>query len=172
MFISKHLLNVINRIKFPLNKLVYTVQALENFSFLEGRNSLDGTDILGDFFESITRDGFKQNKGQFFTPTPIVNFLLYALQLDGLAIERLNDDRELPLIIDPSAGSGTYIVEAMKLITKELKYKQKDKIKTSRQIKQKFEANRITGKERTPVIVTATPTIEGSYRRTIPPANS
>lgn len=131
--------NVINRNKFPLNKLIYTVQALENFSFLEGRSSLDGKDILGDFFESITRDGFKQNKGQFFTPTPIVNFLLYALQLDSLAIDRLNNDRELPLIIDPSAGSGTYLVEAMKLITKELKYKQKDKLKSSRQIKQRFE---------------------------------
>lgn len=54
--------NIINRNKFPLNKLIYTVQALENFSFLEGRSSLDGKDILGDFFESITRDGFKQNK--------------------------------------------------------------------------------------------------------------
>ena len=131
--------NVINRNKFPLNKLIYTVQALESFSFLEGRSSLDGKDILGDFFESITRDGFKQNKGQFFTPTPIVNFLLYALQLDRLAIDRLNNDRELPLIIDPSAGSGTYLVEAMKLITKEIKYKQKDKLKSSRQIKQRFE---------------------------------
>ena len=131
--------NVVNRIKFPLNKLIYTVQALEKFSFLEGRNSLDGTDILGDFFESITRDGFKQNKGQFFTPTNVVNFLLYALQLDQLAIDRLNNDRELPLIIDPSAGSGTYIVEAMKLITKELKYRQNDKIKSSRQIRQKYE---------------------------------
>ncbi|MDZ7935155.1 MAG: hypothetical protein U5M51_09365 [Emticicia sp.] len=29
--------SVINRNKFPLNKLIYTVQALENFSFLEGR---------------------------------------------------------------------------------------------------------------------------------------
>lgn len=131
--------NVINRNKFPLNKLIYTVQALETFSFLEGRSSLDGKDILGDFFESITRDGFKQNKGQFFTPTPIVNFLLYALQLDNLAIDRLNKNRELPLIVDPSAGSGTYLVEAMKLITKELKYKQKDKLKSSRQIKQRFE---------------------------------
>ena len=131
--------NVINRNKFPLNKLFYTVQELEKFSFLEGRSSLDGKDILGDFFEAITRDGFKQNKGQFFTPTPIVNFLLYGLQLDKLAIKRLNEDRELPLIIDPSAGSGTYLVEAMKLITKELKYKQRKKIKTSRQIKQRFE---------------------------------
>lgn len=131
--------NVINRNKFPLNKLIYTVQSLESFSFLEGRSSMDGKDILGAFFESITRDGFKQNKGQFFTPTPIVNFLLYSLQLDKLAINKLNNDRELPLIIDPSAGSGTYLVESMKLITKEVKYKQKDKLKSSRQIKQRFE---------------------------------
>lgn len=131
--------NIINRNKFPLNKLIYTVQALENFSFLEGRSSLDGKDILGDFFESITRDGFKQNKGQFFTPTPIVNFLLYALQLDNLAINRLNNDKHLPLIIDPSAGSGTYLVEAMKLITKEVKYKQFHKVKTSKDVKWRFE---------------------------------
>ena len=131
--------NIINRNKFPLNKLIFTVQALENFSFLEGRSSLDGKDILGDFFESITRDGFKQNKGQFFTPTPIVNFLLYALQLDNLAIDRLNNDKHLPLIIDPSAGSGTYLVEAMKLITKEVKYKQFHKVKTSKDVKWRFE---------------------------------
>lgn len=131
--------NIINRNKFPLNKLIYTVQALENFSFLEGRSSLDGKDILGDFFESITRDGFKQNKGQFFTPTPIVNFLLYAMQLDNLAIDRLNNDKHLPLIIDPSAGSGTYLVEAMKLITKEIKYKQFHKVKTSKDVKWRFE---------------------------------
>lgn len=131
--------NIINRNKFPLNKLIYTVQALENFSFLEGRSSLDGKDILGDFFESITRDGFKQNKGQFFTPTPIVNFLLYALQLDNLAIDRLNNDKHLPHIIDPSAGSGTYLVEAMKLITKEVKYKQFHKVKTSKDVKWRFE---------------------------------
>ena len=131
--------NIINRNKFPLNKLIYTVQALENFSFLEGRSSLNGKDILGDFFESITRDGFKQNKGQFFTPTPIVNFLLYALQLDNLAIDKLNNDKQLPLIIDPSTGSGTFLVEAMKLITKEIKYKQFHKVKTSKDVKWRFE---------------------------------
>lgn len=131
--------NVIHRSKFPLNKLIYTVQSLENFSFLEGRSSLDGKDILGDFFESITRDGFKQNKGQFFTPTPIVNFLLYALQIDKLAIDKLNNDKHLPLIIDPSAGSGTYLVEVMKLITKEVKYKQFHKVKSSKDVKWRFE---------------------------------
>lgn len=74
--------NIINRNKFPLNKLIYVVQSIEDLSFIEGRYSLNGKDILGDFFERITREGFKQNKGQFFTPVPIVKFLLYALNLD------------------------------------------------------------------------------------------
>lgn len=131
--------NVISRNKFPLNKLMYAVQELETYSFLEGRSSLDGKDILGDFFEGITRDGFKQNKGQFFTPQNIVKFILYALQVDKFAIGQLNNFRELPYIIDPSAGSGTYLVEAMKLITKELKYKQRAEIKSSTQVKRRFE---------------------------------
>ena len=129
---------VINEEKFPLSKLAYCVASLEKISFFEGRNSLDGKDILGDFFESITRDGFKQTKGQFFTPNNIVNFINYAIGLDSLAIEKLNKDRELPYIIDPSSGSATYIVEAMKVITKELKYKQFHKLKKNRQTKEKF----------------------------------
>lgn len=130
---------LIDRNKFPLNKLAYTVQSLEHYSFLEGRSSLDGRDILGEFFERITRDGFKQTKGQFFTPTPVVIFLFYALQIDRLAIDRLNKDRELPYIIDPSVGSGTFLIEAMKIITKEIKYKQREKLSSSRQVKDRFE---------------------------------
>lgn len=130
---------IINRNKFPLNKLVYTVQSLENYSFVEGRSSLDNKDILGDFFEQITREGFKQNKGQFFTPTPIVKFLCYALKIDELAINRLNKWGKLPYAIDPSVGSGTFLIEVMKMITKEVKYKQKYKVKNSFQVNGWFE---------------------------------
>jgi type I restriction enzyme M protein len=130
---------IIDRNKFALNKLVYTVQALEKYSFIEGRSSLDGRDILGEFFETITRDGFKQTKGQFFTPVPIVKFVLYALQIDCLSIDLLNNKLELPFIIDPAVGSGTFLIETMKMITKEIKYKQRDKIKTSYQVQQRFD---------------------------------
>lgn len=130
---------IIDTKKFPLNKLVYCVSQLEIYSFYEGRSSIDGKDILGDFFESITRDGFKQTEGQFFTPTPIVNFIIYALNLDVLSVNRLNNDRELPYIIDPSAGSATYLVEVMKVITKELKYKQFNKLKTNLQTQDRFD---------------------------------
>lgn len=131
--------HIINEEKFPLNKLLYCISKLEGYSFYEGRNSLNGKDIMGDFFESITRDGFKQTKGQFFTPTPIVQFIIYALNLDNLAIDKLNNTRELPYIIDPSSGSATYLIEVMKIITKELKYKQFDKLNNNHQTQDRFE---------------------------------
>jgi len=131
--------NIIDKNKFHLSKLVYTAQQLEEYSFVDGRNSLDGKDILGEFFEGIIRDGFKQNKGQFFTPINIVKFLIYALQVDTLSIDLLKNKRALPKIIDPSAGSGTFLIEAMKIITKEVKYKQKAKIGTSSQVKERFD---------------------------------
>ena len=123
---------VIDENKFSLNKLKYTVAELERFSFVDGKNSFNGKDILGDFFEGIIREGFKQTKGQFFTHINIVKFLLWGLQLDKLAIERVNNDLEIPYLIDPSAGSGTFLIEYMKFITENLKRRFKDKI-TSKQ---------------------------------------
>jgi len=49
---------VIDENKFSLNKLKYTVAELERFSFVDGKNSFNGKDILGDFFEGIIREGF------------------------------------------------------------------------------------------------------------------
>lgn len=131
--------NVIDKNKFQLSKLVYAVQQLEEFSFVKGRNSLDGKDILGEFFEGIIREGFKQNKGQFFTPVNVVKFLIYALQLDTLSVDMLANKRELPKIIDPSSGSGTFLIEAMKILTKEVKYKQKHKLGSNEEVQEKFD---------------------------------
>lgn len=58
---------VIDSKKFSLSKLKYAVQKLEGLSFVDGKNSLSGKDILGEFFEGIIRNGFKQSRGQFFT---------------------------------------------------------------------------------------------------------
>lgn len=90
---------VIDENKFSLNKLKYTVAELERFSFVDGKNSFNGKDILGDFFEGIIREGFKQTKGQFFTHINIVKFIIWGLQLDKLAIDRVNTDLEIPYLI-------------------------------------------------------------------------
>ena len=101
-------------------------------------SQLYGKDILGDFFEGIIREGFKQTKGQFFTHINVVRFLLWGLQLDKLALDRVNNDLEIPYLIDPSAGSGTFLIEYMKFITKNLKYRFKDKLDDTRDIEDKF----------------------------------
>jgi type I restriction enzyme M protein len=130
---------VIDENKFSLAKLKYTVQELEKYSFVDGKNSFDGKDILGDFFEGIIREGFKQTKGQFFTHINIVKFLLWGLQLDKLAIERVNNDLEIPYLVDPACGSGTFLIEYMKFITKNLKYRLRDKLNDTRDIEDKFD---------------------------------
>ena len=130
---------VVERKKFSLSKLKYTVSELEKFSFVDGKNSFDGKDILGDFFEGIIREGFKQTKGQFFTHIHIVKFLLWGLKLDKLAIKRVNQDIEIPYLIDPSAGSGTFLIEYMKFITKNLKHRFKNKLATNRAVEDKYQ---------------------------------
>ncbi len=114
---------VVDTKKFSLSKLKYTVQKLEGLSFVDGKNSLNGKDILGDFFEGIIRSGFKQSKGQFFTHINVVKFMLWALQADKLAIKRIKEDKVIPYMIDPSAGSGTFLIEYMKFITYSMKYR-------------------------------------------------
>jgi type I restriction enzyme M protein len=135
--IDKNELNesfVIDKKKFSLNKLKYTVSELEGFSFVGGKNSFNGKDILGDFFEGIIREGFKQTKGQFFTHINIVKFMLCGLQLDKLAIEKINKDLEIPYLVDPSAGSGTFLIEYMKFITETVKRKFANQFNSARNV--------------------------------------
>ncbi|WP_227884326.1 HsdM family class I SAM-dependent methyltransferase, partial [Enterocloster citroniae] len=132
---------VVDTNKFSLSKLKYTVQTLEKYSFVDGKNSVSGKDILGDFFEGIIRTGFKQSKGQFFTHVNIVKFMLWAIQTDKLAIKRINNDKEIPYMIDPSAGSGTFLIEYMKFITQNIKYRFRSKLDTNRAVKDKVESD-------------------------------
>ena len=132
---------VIDSKKFSLSKLKYAVQKLEGLSFVKGKNSLSGKDILGEFFEGIIRSGFKQSKGQFFTPINIVKFMLWGIQADLLAISRIKNDKEIPYMIDPSAGSGTFLIEYMKFITENMKYRFRSKLGTSIDVIDKIESD-------------------------------
>lgn len=132
---------VIDSKKFSLSKLKYAVQRLEKISFVDGKNSLTGKDILGDFFEGIIRNGFKQSKGQFFTHINIVRFMLWSIQADRLAISRIKEDKEIPYLIDPSAGSGTFLIEYMKFITMNMKYRFRGELGSTRAVKDKIESD-------------------------------
>lgn len=108
---------IISTEKVSIESLYFLTELLEDYSFTKSlRNSKE--DILGAFFEDTNREKFKQSKGQFFTTTNIVNFIIYGLQIDKLALDVFARKEELPYIIDPSTGSGTFLIEAMKAITK------------------------------------------------------
>lgn len=128
---------LIERDKFTYEKLFYAVEKLQEISLTENIHSKD-EDLLGLFFESILQNEFKQSKGQYFTHKNIVRFLIYALELDKLAINKLNQTYpRFPYIIDPAAGSGTFLIEAMKIITREV-LKNENKLQITRALKEKI----------------------------------
>lgn len=104
---------------FSEDELQWVVETLQQISL----TSVAATtgDLLGGFFEAITREGFKQSKGLFFTHYNVAVFMLESLDLGELAITKLEsnghtNDR-LPYVIDPSCGSGTFLLAAMRHIT-------------------------------------------------------
>jgi type I restriction enzyme M protein len=126
-------LATISKEKFKAEKVAYVVEKLEDISIIDNKFE---DDILGAFFEAIVRTGFKQEKGQFFTHANIVRFILYALQLDEWVIEALNEPSpRLLYIMDPACGSGTFLIEAMKLITHSVLSANKAKLKKTQLVK-------------------------------------
>ena len=65
---------------------------------------------LGDLFEQLLNKGFKQNEGQFFTPTPIAQFIWDSLPLDDIISD------EPPKIIDYACGAGHFLTEGFKAV--------------------------------------------------------
>jgi len=106
------------------------------------RYSLQTTyDVLSIFFETIIREEFKQTTGLYFTPINLVRFMIYGLELDNLGIETLKTAKNrLPYIIDPACGSGTFLIEAMKLVTKVV-LENKSEISVTESIEEFIRAN-------------------------------
>lgn len=67
--------------------------------------------------------------------------MLWAIQADRLAIERIKKDKEIPYMVDPSAGSGTFLIEYMKFITENMKYRFRNELGTTRAVKDKVESD-------------------------------
>lgn len=63
--------------------------------------------FLGDLFEGFLDDGVKQSEGQFFTPIPIVKFIISALPLNDIYDKK----REKPWAIDYACGAGHFLNE-------------------------------------------------------------
>lgn len=63
--------------------------------------------FLGDLFEGFLDKGVKQSEGQFFTPMPIVKFLISSLPLEKL----ISENTEIPKVIDYACGAGHFLNE-------------------------------------------------------------
>lgn len=72
--------------------------------------------FLGDLFEQLLNQGFKQNEGQFFTPIPITRFIWESLPIENL--KSLSKEDTYPRVIDYACGSGHFLTEGIDLINK------------------------------------------------------
>ena len=62
--------------------------------------------FLGDMFEGFLDQGVKQSEGQFFTPMPIVKFIINSLPIED--IQKIQDN---PKAIDYACGAGHFLNE-------------------------------------------------------------
>lgn len=67
----------------------------------------DTHQFLGDLFEGFLTKGVKQSEGQFFTPMPIVRFIVTSLPLEQL----VKDSQDVPYAIDYACGAGHFLTE-------------------------------------------------------------
>lgn len=107
--------------EFPPYLICKCVELLCAISFQ--KNRYKNVDVLGEFYEMVIRDAFKQTKGLFLTHPNIVLFLLSALEIDELVVDRLrHPDQDaryrLPFVIDPSCGTGTFLIHYMQFVQK------------------------------------------------------
>lgn len=85
-------------------------------SMLQGIYLTKQTDnqFLGDLFEGFLNKGIHQSEGQFFSPIPIVRFLISSLPLNKIIEQR----KAIPRVIDYACGSGHFLTEYARQIQK------------------------------------------------------
>ncbi|CAA6814356.1 MAG: Type I restriction-modification system, DNA-methyltransferase subunit M (EC / Type I restriction-modification system, specificity subunit S (EC [uncultured Sulfurovum sp.] len=89
--------------------LLKIVKMLQDIKLTGGEDN----QFLGDMFEGFLDQGVKQSEGQFFTPMPIVKFIVNALPLDMI----LKEDN--PKAIDYACGAGHFLTEVANNFPKE-----------------------------------------------------
>jgi Type I restriction-modification system methyltransferase subunit len=99
-FISVH-----NKRLFEQNAaiLLKVVKMLQDIKLKDS----DQNQLLGDLFEGFLNKGVKQSEGQFFTPMPIVRFLVSSLPLEQI----IKNNQDVPKAIDYACGAGHFLTE-------------------------------------------------------------
>ena len=76
--------------------------------------------FLGDFFEELLNTSLKQEAGQFFTPYPIVDFMVDSLPFEKVIRENLETGKInfIPAVIDYACGAGHFLISSTEKIQK------------------------------------------------------
>ncbi len=84
--------------------LLKIVQMLQDIKL---KDEQEEHQFLGDMFEGFLDQGVKQSEGQFFTPMPIVKFILKSLPLEQI----ISSGDQIPKVIDYACGAGHFLNE-------------------------------------------------------------
>lgn len=103
-FISVH-----NEQLFKENAIILrkVLLMLENIKLKSTGKDTEPNQFLGDLFEGFLTKGVKQSEGQYFTPMPIVRFIVSSLPLEQI----IGHSEEIPSCIDYACGAGHFLTE-------------------------------------------------------------
>ena len=89
-----------DNISLDARSVVYVVGELQNYCLIDAER-----DIIADAFETFIDHALKGGQGQFFTPRNVVRMMVDIL-----------DPTDEDYVIDPSCGSGGFLVETLRHI--------------------------------------------------------
>ena len=91
------------------NTIDFIVKGFQDYSLVNTTSTLEGVDIKGTVFEKMVGSTFRGELGAYFTPRELVEF----------SIRMLNPTIE-DSVLDPSCGSGGFLIMVIKHITESL----------------------------------------------------
>lgn len=100
----KEVMDKQDNISLDANSIVYVIGELQNYCLIEAER-----DTVADAFEIFIGHALKGGQGQFFTPRNVVKMMVDIL-----------DPSDEDLIIDPSCGSGGFLVESLRHVWRKL----------------------------------------------------
>ncbi|MGI6163978.1 MAG: N-6 DNA methylase [Bacillota bacterium] len=123
IFGSNPMLNIQPSENLFAQKLINEISKID-FLQLVNLGTYSDFDIFNECFGHFVRENFRNNKedAQYMTPAeisePIIEMVFNDIIKDGNFIERLISDESDFIVMDPTCGVGTLLIEAIKYITK------------------------------------------------------
>ena len=106
-FISVHNERLFKENAKILREVLLMLQNIKLKSTTEEGKDTETNQFLGDLFEGFLTKGVKQSEGQYFTPMPIVRFIVSSLPLEQI----VSQSTSIPSCIDYACGAGHFLTE-------------------------------------------------------------